>query len=259
MLFRELAPISEDTWQEMDKRAKEVIKSYLSARASLRVLGPMGPDYNVISEGRLVGIQKKDGVDFGVYHVQPLVEARVEFEMDRWELNNIARGARDIDYGPLEEAAKELALFEEKAIFYGLEEGGIQGLKPKSFVELDFGSDGESILGAITQGVIELRKNYEKGKLDLIVGEDFYRLLYSKGGSYPLIKQVEDAIGGKVALSHLLEGGFLLPQDHEDLELTLARDYSIGYQAHSERMIRFFITLSFSFRVLDEGLVVSFK
>src|SRR5690554_6636314 len=102
MLYRELAPISNEVWEEIDERATEVLKSYLSARRVVNVNGPKGFNYNVITEGRLANTEELDnGVSYGNYQVKPVVESRIEFDMDRWELDNIQRGAKDIDYEPL--------------------------------------------------------------------------------------------------------------------------------------------------------------
>lgn len=260
MLYRELAPISEDAWKEIDERAEEVLKSYLSARKVVKVLGPKGMDFNVISEGRLVNIKEEDKVCFGTYHVQPLIEARVEFELKRWEIDNINRGAKDIEYEPLEAAAKRLALFEEDVIFNGLEEGGIRGLDP-SFEGEEFflGNDSSAILGALSRGVVELRKAYQKGPFDLVVSEEVHQKILSLGSGYPFNKRVEELIGGKIIFNHIIKGAYLLPHDSEDLELTLGRDFSIGYQAHDIEKVRFFITESFTFRVLDPSLIVKFN
>jgi uncharacterized linocin/CFP29 family protein len=40
MLKRNLAPISDEMWEEIDGRAKEVISNYLSARKVVHVSGP---------------------------------------------------------------------------------------------------------------------------------------------------------------------------------------------------------------------------
>ncbi len=40
MLYRELAPVSSNAWDEIDERAAEVLKSTLSARKVVRVNGP---------------------------------------------------------------------------------------------------------------------------------------------------------------------------------------------------------------------------
>ncbi len=53
MLYKELAPIPKEAWDEMEERLMEVFKTYLSARKVVRVEGPRGLQYNVISQGRL--------------------------------------------------------------------------------------------------------------------------------------------------------------------------------------------------------------
>ena len=158
MLYRDLAPISEDSWKEIDERTGEVLKSFLSARKVVSVNGPKGLDFNVISEGRMANIEKKDNVSYGNYQVLPLTEVRIEFEMDRWELDNINRGAKDVDYAPLENAAREIALFEENAVYNGLDNAIIDGLKDFVEEELEFGQDSKGMMGTLTKAVIKLRQ-----------------------------------------------------------------------------------------------------
>lgn len=52
-----------------------------------------------------------------------MVETRISFNLDVWELDNVIRGAEDVELGPLEEAAAQAADFEDKAIYEGLSEG----------------------------------------------------------------------------------------------------------------------------------------
>ena len=61
MLYREIAPVSSNAWNEMDERAEEVLKMVLSARKVVKVIGPKGLDYNVITEGRLGEIKEEIG------------------------------------------------------------------------------------------------------------------------------------------------------------------------------------------------------
>ena len=51
---------------------------------------------------------------------------------------------------------------------------------------------------------------------------------------------------------------FLVPYDHDDLELTIGQDFSIGYEAHDTKEVTLFLTESFTFRVLDGSLIVPF-
>lgn len=259
MLYRDLAPVSASAWEEIEERAKEVFKSYLSARKVVKVNGPMGLDFNVITEGRLGPVKREGNVGFSNYNVLPLMESRIEFEMDRWELDNIERGAKDVDYEPLENAVKEIALFEENAIYNGLEEGLIKGID--NMVELEpiaFGNDPNTIMEAITQGLILLKENYQGGPFSLVVNEEAYKRILSRETSYPLDERIEKLIGGKIVYSHVVNGAYLLPYNHDDLELTIGRDFSIGYQYHTSEKVRFFITESFTFRVLDPTLIVKF-
>jgi uncharacterized linocin/CFP29 family protein len=259
MLYRQLAPITNEAWDEIDERAEDVLKSYLSARKVVKVNGPKGLDYNVITEGRLENIKEEKDICYGVYQVQPLTEVRIEFEMDRWELDNISRGARDIDYEPLENAMKELALFEENAIYNGLEKAMIKGIDSYSKLGISFGNDPTTIMEAITKGLIQLKKYFEPGPYTLVVNEEAYKRILSKETAYPLDERIQKLIGGKVIFSHVVNGAYLLPYNHDDLELTIGKDISIGYQEHTAEKVRFFTTESFTFRVLNPDLIVKFN
>ena len=54
----------------------------------------------------------------------PLVELRADFTISRAELDDLERGADDIDLGPLDEAAKQIAHAENVAVFHGWLEAG---------------------------------------------------------------------------------------------------------------------------------------
>ena len=259
MLYRELAPVSNNAWEEMDERAAEVLRTTLSARKVVKVNGPKGIEFSAITEGRLGETKEEGNVCFANYNVQPLTESRVEFEIDRWELDNIERGAKDVELGPLEDALKELALFEDNAVFNGLEKACIKGLS--EFGEgLHFGNNSKEIMDSVLNGVLKLRENYAVGAYTLVVGEEAYkRVLSQEGGGYPLNKRLESLIEGKIVFSRAVKGAYLIPYDHDDLELTIGKDFSIGYQNHTAEKVRFFATESFTFRVLDPGIVVKYN
>ena len=83
---RSISPISDAAWQEIDEQAIKVLKSRLSGRKFVDVLGPFGWAHAVVSTGRLdvsAGEDKED-VRWGVHVVQPLVETRSFFEMYIW-------------------------------------------------------------------------------------------------------------------------------------------------------------------------------
>ena len=107
ILKRELAPIPAEAWMEIDEQAIRSLKAILSARKVIDVTGPMGTDFPGVPEGRLEFPKKqpKDAVTYGIHKVHHLVETRIPFELDVIELDNVVRGAKDVDLASLEEAA----------------------------------------------------------------------------------------------------------------------------------------------------------
>jgi uncharacterized linocin/CFP29 family protein len=260
ILKRNIAPLTEEAWNEIDQRAIEVLHSHLSARKVVHVEGPKGWDYTVVPEGRLALVDEEDDVKTGVYKSTALVEARVSFELERWEMDNLVRGAKDVELEALENAVHKLAVFEEEAIYNGYDKGQIKGLKASSEQEtLNFGEDAKTILEMIAKGRIMLQDAFAEKPYNLVVGDEAWKRINRESNNYPLVKQVEELIGGKVIYSKVVKGAFLLPDDHEDLEMTIGQDYSIGYEAHTDEKVKLFITESFAFRVLDPALIINFN
>ena len=134
-----------------------------------------------------------------------------------------------------------------------------KGLKEVAAHNLGFGKDAVSILSAISEARFLLMESYVEKPYSLVVGREAYKLLNTVHEGYPLIKTVSSIIDGKVILSEAVEGAFLMPYDHEDIELTIGQDFSIGYENHDDKKIKLFITESLTFRVLDEKLIVKFN
>ena len=173
MFKRDLAPLSAQAWEEIQERAKLVLLSRLSARKVVSVDGPHGLDYTVISEGRLALVDEKTAVKAGTYNVLPLTEARVRFTLNKWELDNLERGAKDIDFDALDGALDQLALFEENAIYHGYAKGKIKGLKESSeHPVLELKSDTKEFLDAVGTGTVLLKDSYVDGPYTLVVSND---------------------------------------------------------------------------------------
>jgi uncharacterized linocin/CFP29 family protein len=261
ILKREIAPIPQAGWSEIDERATMVLKTHLSARKVVHVKGPFGWDYSVVPEGRLSLLEdeKKDGVRSGLYNVKPLLEARVGFRLDRWELDNLVRGAHDIDLDPLDEAVKKIALFEENAVYNGYAGADIKGLFQSSEQKpVPFGKEGSQIMQALSKAVLMMQDAHQSAPFSLVVGEEAWKRVNSEVQGYPLIKRIRDIIGGQVLYSSAVKAAVLVPQDHEDLELSVGGDFSIGYEYHDAKMVQLFVSESFTFRVLDPAIVIPF-
>jgi uncharacterized linocin/CFP29 family protein len=147
--------VSPEAWEELDGQAKRVFGTALSARKVVDFVGPKGWGYGAHTLGRLkVSSQQGGGVSYGIHSVLPLVEARQEFALDIWELDNIARSCKNPDLKPLEDAARAIAAFEEKVVYGGFEPAGVEGLAKAgaaNTVSLKCSSD-QDILKALGAG-----------------------------------------------------------------------------------------------------------
>ncbi len=260
LLKQNLAPIPSEAWEEINDRAKEVIQSQLSARHVLHVDGPHGLEKNSVGHGRLTSIKegKKGEVNTGLYDVKPLIETRISFDLSRWELDNILRGEKDAELDPLEKAAEKLALYEEDTLYNGNKNANIKGLNDVAGHRLKLSQNPNEILGALSEAVYKLKDAYTEPPYDLIVSDELLTILNQMHEGGLVRHSAEAIIGGEVIRSRVLKGAFLIPRDHEDLEMTIGQDYSIGYEQHNAETIRLFIMNSFTFRCLDEDIVIAF-
>ena len=266
ILKRELAPIPVGAWAEIDAQATRSLKAMLSGRKALDVTGPMGTEFPGVPEGRLTypPKQPKGGLTYGIRTVHHIVEVRVPFELDIDEMDNVVRGAKDVDLSKLEEAARNTALFEEKVIYHGLPEANIKGLKVCAGNEcLTIGSKPEQLLEGIAEGVTTFTSRSIDGPYSFIVGPKLWSRMSAHVQGYPVKMQAESILGGPVLLSPYLSAdfeneAFMLTKRGGDFELILGQDLAIGYESHSQTKVKLYFTESFTFRVLEPAAVMNF-
>lgn len=262
ILRRSMAPISEAAWQEIDEQARRCFETTLSVRRFADFNGPKGLEYFAAPSGRLEmpKSQPKSGAGFGVAQVHPLVEVRVPFELNLWELDNVSRGAKDIDLQPLEKAAWEAARFEEEAVYAGLTEARIPALKSVSeHGEISFGKDHGQMIPAVASAVTQLRKSMIEGPYALVVTEPVWNHLLSAVNGRPLKHHVEYILGGPVIFSPFINQSMLVSVRGGDLEFVVGQDLSIGYESHTNESVKLFFTESFTFRVIDPKVMIFFS
>ncbi len=104
ILRRGLAPLADAAWAEIDEEAQRRLHTHLSARFVVDFCGPLGWETAAVNLGRL-DVDKKpvDSVTWGQRAVLPLIEVRVPFTLNQFELDNVVRGAKDADLGALDE------------------------------------------------------------------------------------------------------------------------------------------------------------
>lgn len=261
ILRKSLAPISAKAWEEINETALEVLASVLSARKVVDVEGPKGWDFAAVSTGRIdVPANQKGGVKYGIHQVLPMIEARIPFQLNIWELDNVARGAEDIDLGAMEDAAREIAKFEEKAIYEGFKAGKIAGLKNSSDYEaISFPEAAEEIPGAVSLAVSKMKAASIEGPYSLVLNPEKWQKINSFVRGYPLRKQLEALLGGKIVMAPYIKDSFLVSERGGDFRLVLGQDLSIGYESHNSKTVQLYFTESFTFQVIDPAAVMVLK
>jgi uncharacterized linocin/CFP29 family protein len=258
-LKRELAPVVDAAWEQIDQHAARVLRANLSARQVVDFKGPKGFDFPAVNLGRLAPADENtdDGVRYGIRQVQPLVEVCVPFELDIWELDNMARGAGDISPEAVVSAAHKLARFEERAVYLGFSPGQIGGLAQMSqHSPVPLGGDAGAYPDAVARALMVLTDAGVAGPYALVLGPRPYRLLAADVALYPARQRIAKLIEGPILLSPVLNGGFLVALRGGDFELHVGLDASIGYHHHDQRRVSLFLTESFAFRVLGPEAVI---
>lgn len=261
ILKRSLAPITDAAWEEITEQSNQILRSLLTVRKFVDISGPHGWDYGAVQLGRLDMPKQnpKEGVQYGIHKVLPLTEIKVPFRLSIQELDNINRGAEDADLGPLEEAARKVAGFEEKAAYYGFKTGKIQGLKERSdYKPLSCPKDAKEVLHCVPEGISQFKEASIEGPYYLIVNPKEWREITSYVEGYPLKKQVQDNLDAEILFCPNIEDMFLVTGRGGDYKLTLGGDISIGYSKHDTEEVELYFAESFTFQVLEPSAVLMF-
>lgn len=263
-LRRELAPITDEAWAEIDDQARRALTDRLAARKLVDFAGPRGWAHAAEATGRTGRLSEGplNGVEVRVRQVQPLVELRVPFELSREELDAVARGARDPDLRPLEEAAAHLARAEDDVVFHGLPVAGIRGLfSASAHRPLPIAEDPEAYPRVVAEALEVLREAGVGGPYAIALGPRCHTFLArtTGPGGYPVVKHVQQLIQGPVVWAPALDGALVLSSRGGDFELVSGRDISIGYEAHSREAVRLYLEESLTFRLLAPQAAVPLR
>jgi uncharacterized linocin/CFP29 family protein len=252
-LHRELAPISDAAWSEIEEETSRTIKRYLAARRVVDVLGQGGIALSAIGTGHLRSLKAPgDGILARQREVKPLVELRVPFELDRQQIDDVERGAADSDWQPAKDAARLLAFAEDRAIFDGYAAAGIGGIREgTSNPVLTLPPDVRAYPDAIAQALSELRLQGVNGPYSVLLGADAYTALSeSSDHGYPVLRHIKELVDGEIVWAPAINGAFVLTTRGGDFALHIGEDVSIGYLGHDDKTVRLYLQETFTFQLL---------
>ena len=213
-----------------------------------------------VATGHLKSISAPgEGIVANQREVKPLVELRVPFELSRQTIDDVERGSNDSDWQPAKDAAKKLAYAEDRAIFNGYRDAGIQGIREGTSNPIEaLPADVRDYPDAIAHALSQLRLVGVNGPYSVALGADEYTALAeTRDHGYPVLEHIKRIVDGNLIWAPAIEGAFVLTTRGGDFELNIGQDVSIGYLSHTDAVVRLYLQETFVFRVLTSEASVA--
>jgi uncharacterized linocin/CFP29 family protein len=252
-LHRELAPISDAAWSEIEAETTRTLKRYRAGRRVVDVKGPGGIALSAVGTGHLLSVAAPgDGILARQREVKPLVELRVPFELDRQQIDDVERGANDSDWQPAKDAARLLAFAEDRAIFEGYAAAGIAGLREgTSNPIMTLPADVRFYPDVIAKALGQLRLAGVNGPYSVVLSAEAYTALSeSSDHGYPVLQHIKRLVDGEIIWAPAISGAFVLTARGGDFSLHIGQDVSIGYLGHDDKLVRLYLQETFTFLLL---------
>jgi uncharacterized linocin/CFP29 family protein len=259
-LHRELAPISDAAWAEIEQETSRTLERHLAGRRVVDLQGPSGVALAAVGTGHLQNIAAPgDGILARQREVKPLVELRVSFELDRQMIDDVERGSKDSDWQPAKDAARQIAFAEDRAIFEGYAAGGITGIRQgTSNPIIGLPAEVQNYPDAIAQALTQLRLVGVNGPYSVLLSAEAYTAV-AEGRDYgnPVLEHVRRLVDGAIIWAPAITGGFVLTTRGGDFDLHIGQDISIGYLSHTDTAVRLYLQETFTFLPLTSEAAVA--
>ena len=259
-LHRELAPISDSAWAQIEEETSRTLKRYLAGRRVVDLKGPAGSALSAIGTGHLKTIAAPaKGIVASQREVKALVELRVPFELDRKAIDDVDRGANDSDWQPAKDAARQIAFAEDAAMFDGYAAAGIGGIRQGTSNPIKtLPADVREYPDAIAQSLSQLRLVGVNGPYSVLLGADAYTALAETSDhGYPVLEHVKRLVKDQIIWAPAIAGAFVVTTRGGDFELHIGQDVSIGYLNHNDAAVRLYLQETFTFLLLTTEAAVA--
>ena len=259
-LHRELAPISDMAWAQIEEEASRTLKRYFAGRRVVDVHGPGGSQLSAVGTGHVHAIDPPgDRIIARQREVAALIELRAPFELDRQAIDDVERGAMDSDWQAVKDAARLIAFSEDRAIFEGYGAAGIKGIAAGTSNPLmTLPDDVIHYPDAIAEALTQLRMVGVNGPYSVVLGAHAYTALSeTRDHGYPLLEHVQRLVKDDIIWAPAISGAFVLTTRGGDFSLHLGQDVSIGYLSHTDTVVRLYLQETFTFLLLTAEAAVA--
>jgi uncharacterized linocin/CFP29 family protein len=258
-LHRELAPVSDEAWAQIEEEAARTFKRNLAGRRVVDVDGPAGVAFSAVGTGRVRRIDPPgDSVQARLRQVSPLVELRAPFTLSREEVDDVARGAQDADWQPVKDAATQIAFAEDGAIFEGYAAAGIDGIRQgSSNPPVILPADVREYPAALAQALSQLRVAGVDGPYSVVLSAGAYtEVSETSDHGYPVIDHIKRQLSGDIIWGPAINGAIVLTTRGGDFSLHLGQDLAIGYLSHTDTEVTLYLQETMTFLMLTSEAAV---
>jgi uncharacterized linocin/CFP29 family protein len=259
-LHRDLAPISDSAWEQIEEEATRTLKRHLAARRVVDLHGPDGFALSAIGTGHVAPITPPgDAVSARIRVARPLVELRAPFDLDQQAIDDVERGAMDSDWQPVKDAARELAFAEDRAVFEGYAAAGIEGIRAgNSNPPIVLPASAQEYPEAFAQAISQLRLVGVNGPYRAILSADAYTLVSeTTHHGYPVLEHLRRIVGEDIIWAPAIAGAFVVSMRGGDFALHIGQDVSIGYLSHNAESVRLYLQETMTFLLLAAEAAVA--
>lgn len=261
-LHRELAPVSAEAWADLEDEARRTFARHVAGRRVVDVPEPGGIELSSVGTGHLDPAEAPaHGVIAHTRRSQPIVELRVPFTVDRQQVDDVARGAKDADWQPVKDAARQIAFAEDRAVFHGYPAAGITGIADiSSNPPVALPAEVREYPNAIATAATALRLAGVGGPYSLALSADaFTAVNETTDYGYPVREHITHVLDGEIIWAPAIDGGFLLSTRGGDFELRIGQDVSIGYLSHDATSIQLYFQETLTFLAYTAEATVTLR
>ena len=244
-LRRDAAPLSARVWKQIDEAVNQSARHVLTARRIATFDGPHGWDQLVAARlGTMTPCQTREGkATVCRPEVVLLAEVRAEFSLPWPAIELFERGAPSLDTRPAEDAAREIALAEDRLALYGqpMGIGFLTGHDSPRVRTGDWTQPGRMIADVL-KAVEILDTRGIGGPYELVLSPTrYFEYLQAEGDhGYPAARQLREVIAGVHRSAVVHDAGAVFSARGNDFMLSVGGDLSVGYRLHDRDAVHLF-------------------
>ena len=250
-LYRDLAPITEAAWAEIESEATRTFKRHIAGRRVVDVSEPGGPVTAAISTGHLLDVactrrrrgrpsarEQAAGAAAGPVHRCRAPTSTMSSAARRTRTGIRSRRPRRSWRSSRTGRSSRATRLRRST--------GIRACSSNPALALP--SDPREIPDVIAQALSELRLAGVDGPYSVLLSADVYtKVSETTEHGYPIREHLNRLVDGDIIWAPAIDGAFVLSTRGGDFDLQLGTDVSIGYLSHDAETVALYLQETLTF------------